>query len=41
MFVLEVPHNFERDLQKEKSINLGVTINAIDGAAAGCRQMFM
>tara|TARA_R110000744_G_scaffold377110_1_gene491858 strand:- start:97 stop:1218 length:1122 start_codon:yes stop_codon:yes gene_type:complete len=39
--VLEVPHNFERDLQKEKSINLGVTINAIDGAAAGVENVYV
>ena len=33
--VLEIPSHFERDLQKNKQSNLGVTINAIDGAAAG------
>lgn len=33
--VLEIPNHFERNLQKEKSAALSVTINAIDGAAAG------
>ena len=33
--VLEIPYHFERNLLKEKSGMLGVTINAIDGAAAG------
>jgi len=33
--VLEIPNNFERNFLTEKSTNLGITINAIDGAAAG------
>lgn len=33
--VLEIPNHFERDLLKDQSASLGVTINAIDGAAAG------
>jgi ABC-2 type transport system permease protein len=39
--VLEIPHYFERDLQKEKHNNLGVTINAIDGAAAGVENVYV
>ena len=39
--VLEIPHYFERDLQKEKQTNLGVTINAIDGAAAGVENVYI
>lgn len=33
--VLEIPHHFEQNLLKEKKADLAVTINAIDGAAAG------
>jgi len=33
--VLEIPNNFERNLLKEKNADLSITINAIDGAAAG------
>ena len=33
--VLEIPYHFERNLIKEKTADLGITINAIDGAAAG------
>ncbi|MCZ4319089.1 ABC transporter permease [Aequorivita viscosa] len=33
--VLEIPNNFERNLLKEKTADLSITINAIDGAAAG------
>ena len=39
--ILEIPNYFERDLQKEKHINLGVTINAIDGAAAGVENVYV
>lgn len=39
--VLEIPQYFERDLQKEKHISLGVTINAIDGAAAGIENVYI
>jgi ABC-2 type transport system permease protein len=39
--VLEIPHYFERDLQKEKFNKLGVTINAIDGAAAGVENVYV
>lgn len=39
--VLEIPHYFERDLQTEKHTNLGVTINAIDGAAAGVENVYV
>lgn len=33
--VLEIPDHFERNLIKERTADLGITINAIDGAAAG------
>ncbi|MCL8007264.1 ABC transporter permease [Gelidibacter japonicus] len=33
--VLEIPNHFERNFIKEKTSDLGITINAIDGAAAG------
>ena len=33
--VLEIPNNFERNLIKEKTVDLSIIINAIDGAAAG------
>ncbi|WP_310993063.1 ABC transporter permease [Aequorivita marina] len=33
--ILEIPSHFERDLIKEKTAELGITVNAIDGAAAG------
>ncbi len=33
--VMEIPNHFERNLLKEKNANLSITINAIDGAAAG------
>src|SRR5690554_4269311 len=33
--VLEIPNHFERNLLKEKTADLSITINAIDGAAAG------
>ena len=39
--VLEIPQHFERDLQKEKHSSLGVTINAIDGAAAGVENVYV
>ena len=39
--MLEIPRNFERDLQKEKHISLGITINAIDGAAAGVENVYI
>ena len=39
--LLQIPHYFERDLQKEKHNNLGVTINAIDGAAAGVENVYV
>ncbi|WP_405291332.1 ABC transporter permease [Algibacter sp. Ld11] len=39
--VLEIPTHFERDLQKEKHSALGVTINAIDGAAAGVENVYV
>jgi len=39
--ILEIPRYFERDLRKEKHTNLGVTINAIDGAAAGVENVYI
>lgn len=39
--VLEIPLYFERDLQNEKRNSLGVTINAIDGAAAGVVNVYL
>lgn len=39
--LLEIPHYFERDLQKEKINTLGITINAIDGAAAGVENVYV
>ncbi len=39
--VLEIPRYFERDLQKEKQNRLGLTINAIDGAAAGVENVYV
>lgn len=39
--ILEVPSYFERDLQKEKNAALGITINAIDGAAAGVENVYV
>lgn len=33
--VLEIPNHFERSLLKQKTAALGISINAIDGAAAG------
>jgi len=39
--ILEVPYYFERDLHKEKHAELGVTINAIDGAAAGVENVYI
>jgi ABC-2 type transport system permease protein len=39
--ILEIPLSFERDFQKEKEATLGVTINAIDGAAAGVENVYV
>ncbi len=39
--ILEIPSYFERNLQNEKHNNLGVTINAIDGAAAGVQNVYI
>ena len=39
--ILEIPQYFERDLQKEKHHQLSVTINAIDGAAAGVENVYI
>ena len=39
--ILEIPNNFERDLVKNQSSDLSVTINAIDGAAAGVENVYI
>ncbi|NRD22616.1 ABC transporter permease [Winogradskyella litoriviva] len=39
--LLNIPQYFERDFQKDKYNTLGVTINAIDGAAAGLENVYI
>jgi len=39
--ILEIPNHFERDLITENSTNLSVSINAIDGAAAGVESVYI
>ena len=39
--ILEIPNHFERDLITENSTNLSVSINAIDGAAAGVENVYI
>jgi ABC-2 type transport system permease protein len=39
--ILEIPNHFERDLIKENGSNLSVSINAIDGAAAGVENVYI
>jgi len=39
--ILEIPNHFQRDLIKENSSNLSVSINAIDGAAAGVENVYI
>ena len=39
--VVEIPNHFERDLQNEKHATLSVTINAINGAAAGVENVYI
>ena len=39
--ILEIPYHFERDLVHEEKGELGVTINAIDGAAAGVENVYI
>ena len=39
--ILEIPIHFERDLIKENGSNLSVSINAIDGAAAGVENVYI
>ena len=38
---LNIPVHFERDLQKNKSVDIGVFINAIDGSAAGVINVYI
>lgn len=39
--ILEIPIHFERDLLIEKYAQLGLSINAIDGAAAGIQNVYI
>ena len=39
--ILEIPQYFDRDLVREKKTDLSVTINAIDGAAAGVENVYV
>ncbi|CAM1333383.1 ABC transporter permease [Tenacibaculum aestuariivivum] len=39
--ILQIPRYFERNLKKQNPPNLGVTINAIDGAAAGIKNVYI
>lgn len=39
--ILEIPNHFERNLLTEKKSNLSVSINAIDGAAAGVTNVYI
>lgn len=39
--ILEIPIHFERNLIKQKYTNLSVSINAIDGAAAGVSNVYI
>lgn len=39
--VIEIPPNFERNLQKDNKTDLALTINAIDGAAAGVENVYV
>ena len=39
--ILEIPNHFERDLIKENGTSLSVSINAIDGAAAGVENVYI
>lgn len=39
--IFEIPNHFERDLLKQKKAQLGISINAIDGAAAGIQNVYI
>ena len=39
--IIEIPRYFERDLSNQKNIDLSITINAIDGAAAGVQSVYI
>ena len=39
--ILEIPNHFERDLITENNTNLSISINAIDGAAAGVENVYI
>lgn len=38
--ILTIPNNFEADLNNGKKVKLGLSINAIDGAAAGVQNVY-
>ena len=39
--ILEIPYHFESDLIREQKTNLSISINAIDGAAAGVENVYI
>lgn len=39
--VLEIPNDFERDLSNSAKVQLGLAVNAIDGAAAGVQNVYV
>jgi ABC-2 type transport system permease protein len=39
--ILEIPHYFERDLVRDKEVDLALYINAIDGAKAGIENVYI
>jgi len=39
--ILEIPNHFERNLLKDTKTNLSISINAIDGAAAGVENVYI
>ncbi len=39
--ILEIPNHFEQNLLKNKTANLSIIINAIDGAAAGVENVYI
>ena len=38
--ILAIPSHFERSLEKDKNVHIGLLINAIDGAAAGVENVY-
>ncbi|WP_339611324.1 ABC transporter permease [uncultured Planktosalinus sp.] len=39
--ILEIPQHFERELHRDQKTDLGITIDAIDGAAAGVTSVYI